>query len=753
MLVTRKLHILGAACVLAAASAVLHASKPVFWQTATESEFLRGEVDNLSIDGHGRLVLGPAAELVAETTAPFLWSMAAAPDGSLYVGSGNAGKVFKIDSAGKVTTFFDTTELEVHAVALAPDGMLYVGTSPNGRIYKVDRTGKGTPFFDPEDKYIWSLALDSTGNLYAGTGEKGVIYRITPDGKGVPFYKTKATHVITLGFQPDGQLLAGTEAPGRLFRIDRAGKAFLLLDSTFQEIHAIRLDPQSNIYVAALSGRPTTGGSQGAPGGGPSEQPAPTSTGREPVPTVTTEVTAIAIVDTGSSSSSTAETAAREERRSGRGAIYRIKPDGLWDIVWESADESPYDLMFDAQGALVVGTGRTGKLFSLSGDPASATLLMEAAAQQVTGFARDAKGNIYYATSNPGKIFRLSPERSAEGSYTSTVRDAQTVANWGTLSWRATTPPGSRVDIFTRSGNTATPDDTWSAWTGPYQHPAGEKITSPNARYLQWKAVLAGKPASPVLTSVTAAYLQRNMRPRVTSLTVYPPGTVFQKPYPTGEPDIAGFDDQAPDRRILGAAPNAASPGNNSALGRRVYQRGLQTFVWRAEDDNDDELRYDIQYRREGDTDWKTLKSHFSETIFVWDTTSVPDGTYVVRVIASDAPANPPGTSLEGELESAAFDIDNTPPVISVTSSRTAQGRTTIQFEVRDNWSAIQKVEYSLDAQRWQVIYPRDGIFDSSTEQFELTLDSASAAKGLIIRAYDAKNNSATARGDVTATK
>jgi WD40 repeat protein len=752
MVVTRKLHILGAACVFAAASAVLVASKPVFWQTATENEFLRGEVDNLSIDGHGRLVLGPATELFAETTAPFLWSMAAAPDGSLYVGSGNGGKVFKIDPSRNVTTFFETNELEVHAVALAPDGTLYVGTSPEGRIYKVDRTGKGTPFFDPEDKYIWSLALDSAGNLYAGTGEKGVIYKITPDGKGVPFYKTKATHVITLAFQPDGQLLAGTESPGRLFRIDRTGKAFLLLDSTFQEIHAIRLDPQGNTYLAALSGRPSTGGNPAA-GGAANEPPAATTSGREPVPTVTTEVTAIAIVDSGSSSSSTSETATREERRSGRGAIYRIKPDGLWDIVWESADESPYDLMFDAQGSLVVGTGRGGKLFSLSGDPASATLLMQAAAQQVTGFARDAKGNIYYATSNPGKVFRLSPQRAAEGSYTSTVRDAQTVASWGTLSWRATTPGGSRVEIFTRSGNTATPDETWSDWAGPYQHPEGGQITSPKARYLQWKAVLAGKEASPVLTSVTAAYLQRNMRPRVTSITVHPPGTVFQKPYPTGDPDIAGFDDQAPDRRILSATANAGGQGNSAAVGRRVYQRGLQTFVWRAEDDNDDELRYEIRYRREGDTEWKTLKSDLSETIFVWDTTSVPNGTYVVKVVASDAPSNPPGSALQGELESAAFDIDNTPPVISVTSSRTVQGRTTIEFEVRDDWSAIQKVEYSLDAQRWQVIYPKDGIFDSRTEQFELTLDSASIAKGLIIRAYDAKNNSVTTRGDVPAAK
>jgi sugar lactone lactonase YvrE len=688
----------------------LMASKPVFWQTATLNDFLRGEVENLSVDGHGRLVLGPATELVAETTSPFLWGMAAAKDGTLYLGSGNEGKVFKIDPAGKTTVFFDATELEVHAVVLAPDGALFAATSPDGRIYKIDPSGKGSPFFDPDDKYIWSLVLDQQGNVYAGTGEKGLVYKVTPDGKGSIFYSTKATHVISLAFDRAGQLLAGTEAPGRLFRIDSTGKAFLVLDSTFQEIRAIRLDASGNIYLAALSGR-TTGGNQPSTPPPPSE-PAPA--GREPIPTVTTEVTAIAVIDGGANPGGANDAVTtRDERRGGRGAIYRVRPDGLWDILWESADDSPYDLTFDTAGTLVVGTGRNGKLFSLNGEPATATLLMQASAQQVTGFARDARGTVYYATSNPGKVFKLSPQRASEGTYTSPVRDAQTVADWGTLSWRANVTNGAKVEVFTRSGNTATPDDTWSAWSGPYAVAQGEEIKSPNARYLQWKAVLTGKQSSPVLTSVSAAYVQRNLRPKVTSLTVHPAGTVFQKPYPTGDPDIAGFDDQAPDRRILSAT--AAPSPSSSSLGRRAYQRGLQTFVW--------------------------------------DTTSVPNGTYVVKLVASDEPSNTPGAALDGELESSAFDIDNGPPAVSVTSSRAANGRTVIEFEVRDEWSSISKVEYSLDAQRWQPIYPRDGIFDSRHEQFELTLTGVDGAKGLIVRAYDAKNNSATARGDVVTPK
>src|SRR5215831_11263229 len=165
--------------VLAPAVARLDASSPKFFQSATQADFLKGDVENLSIDIHGRLMLGPATELVYETAAPFLWTMVAAPDGTLFIGSGNEGKVFKVDPQGKGSLFFDSAELEVHAIALAPNGGLYVVTSPDGRIYKVDRDGKSTPFFSGDDKYIWSLITDAKGNLYAATGDKGIVYKIS----------------------------------------------------------------------------------------------------------------------------------------------------------------------------------------------------------------------------------------------------------------------------------------------------------------------------------------------------------------------------------------------------------------------------------------------------------------------------------------------------------------------------------------------------------------------------------------------
>src|SRR5216117_92687 len=222
-----RLRILAATSTLVLTLMGLQASSPKFFQAATQTDFLKGDVENLSIDSHGQLTLGPVTELVYETSAPFLWSMVSAPDGTLFIGTGNEGKVFRVDPQGKGSLFFDSTELEAHALALAPNGGLYVGTSPDGRIYKVDRSGTATPFFNSDDKYIWALATDAKGNVFAGTGDKGVIHKIAPDGKATVFYKTNATHVTALAFDKNGNLLAGTGTPGKVLRIDPEGKAFV----------------------------------------------------------------------------------------------------------------------------------------------------------------------------------------------------------------------------------------------------------------------------------------------------------------------------------------------------------------------------------------------------------------------------------------------------------------------------------------------------------------------------------------------
>ncbi len=710
---------------------------PGFWQAATQADFLRGDVDQLSVDEHGRLTLGPELTRVYDAGVPFVWTMLSGADGALFLGTGNDGKVIRVDRNGQGTVFFDSSEMEVHALAAAPGGGLYVATSPDGRIYKVDAKGQATTFFDPDDKYIWSLAVDRQGNVFAGTGDKGTVYRITADGKGDRFFSTKATHAVSLAFDAANQLLVGTGGPGRVFRVDAGGKGFLLLDTPFQEIHALRVDPKGVIYAAAQSSRSQAGGDTLAE---PVTVPPPVTTS---IPNVSTEITSITVVDIPATPQSAGSGAA--DRRNSTGAIFRVQPDGLWDQIWAPAEDAPYDMAIEPDGALLVATGGKGKLYRLSGDPVRSVLVTRVPAQQATHVLRVAD-RTYVATSNPGRLMAISSARAARGTFESDVKDARLVSTWGVVAWKATSPAGTKVEVFTRSGNTRTPDEAWSDWAGPYASAEGSPITSPKARYLQWRAVLSGGPASPVLTSLTSAYLPRNVRPQVAAITVHPPGVVFQKPFSSGETEIAGLDDDGSDRRNAGAASAGAG---GPALGRRIYQKGLQTFVWKADDDNGDELTYDVFYRREGETTWRLLKRDLRDTLLVWDTSSVPNGTYVLKVAASDARANPPDSALVGELESSGFEIDNVAPTVQAGAVRRDGARFVVAADVRDADSAITRVEYSVDAQRWQAAFPRDGILDARQEAFEIRLDADAAGRTLVIRATDALGNVGTGQVQV----
>jgi hypothetical protein len=722
---------------------VLSAATPSFWRVTTQAEFLAGEAESIAIDADGRVTLGPVLTPQGDPESPALWR-AVIVDGIVFAGSGSDGKVFRFGADGKAQVFFDAEELQVHALAAAPGGGLYVGTSPDGKVYRVAADGTHGVVFDPEERYIWALATTPDRTLYVATGEKGAVYKVGPGGESAKFYTAKATHVTTLAVDGTGAVLAGTDSPGQVLKLDARGKAFVLLDSAFREIRALRFDDAGNLLVAAMNGRAASEPRAVLPS--PVGEPQPT--GAAPVPTVTTEVVITGIGDAAVQAAPSSGARAADTKREVRAAVLRIAPDGLWDTLWESSEDLPYDIVPDG-GSVIVATGNKGRIFRVGTDVPSVTLIGQVPAQQVTGLIA-AGANWMLATANPGKLFRLGAANGTRGTLTSDVFDASTSATWGALRWAAATPGAATVEVQTRSGNTSRPDDTWSDWSAAQRRAEGGPIASPKARYLQWRATLAGKDGeSPVLTSVVAAYLPRNIRPEVKSITVHPPGTVFLRPYSSGEFEIAGFDAGTSDGRNLTSVAAVAPVQTQPALGRKTFQKGLQAFVWKAEDGNEDKLQYDVYLRAEGETRWKLLKPQLWDALLTWDTTSVPDGTYSVKVVATDASGNEPGSALRGEMESTSFVIDNTSPRVEVTSSATEGARTVLLFEVRDNHSAIQRVEYSADAVRWRTVFPRDGMADSRVESFRVVLDEGVKPEDVTIRAFDALNNVATGAGAV----
>ena len=159
-----------------------------------------------------------------------------------------------------------------------------------------------------------------------------------------------------------------------MLRIEPDGKPFVLLDSPFQEIRALRFDDKGMLYVAAISGRAGAGAAPVVDRHRRRSRPSERSARADCVGVGRDHVD----VDRRRRRLRIAERRRARIARAPKGAVYRIAADGVWDQLWESRDDSPYDLTFDADGALIIGTGGKGKLYRLEGDPLRPTLLARA---------------------------------------------------------------------------------------------------------------------------------------------------------------------------------------------------------------------------------------------------------------------------------------------------------------------------------------------------------------------------------------
>jgi len=177
--------------------------------------------------------------------------------------------------------------------------------------------------------------------------------------------------------------------------------------------------------------------------------------------------------------------------------------------------------------------------------------------------------------------------------------------------------------------------------------------------------------------------------------------------------------------------------------------------LWNAEDDNEDELIYAIYYRGEGERDWKLLKDKIEQRFYSWDTTSLPDGAYYLKIVGSDSRSNAPDQALTGERESERFVVDNTPPTVAgITNEIVRVGgdpSVTVRFRASDATSAVVRAQYSLDAGDWTLVRPAGELSDSPSENYVLTLKNVSPGEHTVsVRVYDQFDNEAA--GKVTFT-
>ena len=98
-----------------------------------------------------------------------------------------------------------------------------------------------------------------------------------------------------------------------------------------------------------------------------------------------------------------------------------------------------------------------------------------------------------------------------------------------------------------------------------------------------------------------------------------------------------------------------------------------------------------------------------------------------MKVVASDAPSNPPGAALTDERESHYFEVDTTPPRIDELNGSVEKGELRITFRASDEFSVIKRAEYSVDAGDWQYLEPAGRISDTRTESYNFSLPEPGA--------------------------
>lgn len=700
------------------------------WNQSDQADFARGTVKRLSIRSDGHVTLAPEFKELDSTGIPYLWAVAEDSKGTLYYAggapTGTTAKIFELPHNGKPRVLAEVTGLEVHALAVDSNDYVYAAVLPDAKIYRIDKSGKPQLFFDAKCKYIWSMAFNRSGDLFVATGDAGLIYRITPDGKGTKFFDTEETHARSMIIDDSGNLIVGTEPSGLVLRITPQGNSFVLYQTGKREVTAVA-EHDGMIYATAVG----------------SKAVAPSVTGPAPVlPSNPAPVTAAGTPHAGANPPMLPPAiGSLSAAVSGGSDFYRIQKDGFAERIWSSPSDLVYAIAFDPAGKALLGTGNKGIIYRVDSDQLS-TQLLNAPPTQVTAFLQGRNNIVYAATGNVGNLYAIGPEMEMKGTLESDVLDANDFAYWGKAHLTSSLH-GGEILLETRSGNLSNPENNWSPWSKVDVSPLGGQIQSPPARFLQYRLTLncSPKDESPELSAIDIAYLPKNIAPKISAIEIAPfnyrqaptPATLERSVMPSGSPSTLTLPALGQKRSGPGAA--ALESAGNATL---QYSKGYLTIRWNASDANGDPLIYKVEMRGKKETAWRTLKDKLQDHYYAFDTATFPDGEYVVRVTASDAPGNTPDEALTSSLESDPFVIDNTPPEIIDTRITRQGSHRLIRFTAKDALSWIDKAEYSVDGGDWIPLNPVNKVTDSQSLNYELEV---AAGRMVAIRVFDEDDN------------
>lgn len=681
------------------------------------TDFSEGELENLALNQHGRLAPAPALKQVARINDPVVWAAVADAENRVYIGTGNRGRVLRMDGDGELTTVFSPDGIIVRALAVDADGFVYVGTSPQGAIYRI-HPDRDYPelFFDPEAAYIWDFVIHD-GALWVTTGYSAELWRIPLDrsDEAQPelWFTTPENHFTALHVSDEAGILVGSAPNGTVYQIKGKDDAFALSRGEEEEVTSIWVEGERIWFSTVSASRDRSNRGNQRQGGSSSE------------------------VSTSSNNSSSSPRAVRSQRV--RSALYMRGPSGFVEPVWQSGQESIGSLFRSERGFWLLGLDSDGKIIALQSRDEWSWIQRVPNGGEITFMmqAPDSRRDVLVFTSNPAAVYRLGGRGEQAASYTSPVRDATQTVQWGNLEIGF---DGSLdLEVETRSGNTPEPDNVWTDWNAvePGDEQAGiwrGRIASPPARYLQYRIRLGEEQLGGGIHQVRTFVQLANVAPFLLDLRVLP----FGVDSVTGSPGARQFDLESmlqtddPDR--LGQSGAARTQFS------RLPDLDLRTVVWRAFDPNRDQLRFDVYLQRIDGGDWVRIRSGLEDSYALLNTNGLTEGYYRIRVIARDDLDNPPDQAGSTERISTPFLVDHQPPVIEVDEKSISNRQLRLRFRVTDEWSVIRDVRVRIDGEESMSVRPVDGIFDSNAEEFDWKFELPASSRdrlSVVIEAVD----------------
>jgi hypothetical protein len=636
------------------------------------------------------------------------------------VSVGSDGVVRAGWTLGSVPLPADAGTTSTCAVALA-DGSVLVGTGPaaGGKVVRI-ANDQASVFADTKESAVNALAVDRAGNVYAGT-TSGRIYKVT-QGKAALFATLDGVDsVLALAVDKAGTgLFAGTGSDGKLFHVEPNGASsvYYMADDPFIVSLAAAADGvlyagtsgKGLLYRITAAGHATvlydfpSGDVHGIAVGPNGSVYAITN---EEQTTASTESTESSSVRHNSGGRSVPGPSTSAHTKPGKGSLWRFDPRGRPERMMHSDEFHYVSLAVDERGAPYVGTGAEGRVYTVD-DAHTVSIVGDTDERQAGALGVAARAR-FVVGSDPAVFHRVLSIGSPDAVWTSKPLDAGLRARFGRLAWRGT----GAVEVSTRSGDTRIPDATWSAWQGPVAD--GTTAPSPPGRFVQIRARL--RDASASVADVTLAFATENLRAVVTDVEAHEKGA----------PKESTKEGQVP-----------------SSGGEPPKHDSVVHVSWKVDNPDSDELRYRVQFRREGQARWLDATAPndvLTKPELDWDTAALPEGNYRLRIDASDEIANPPDDVTHHALESAPVPVDNTPPVFK---SLVLTGRR-LRAEVADGLGPISRVEIAVDGRlEWRPVAPADGIFDTADEMIDsdIALLLPPGPHVVAVRAFDAAGNS-----------